>query len=64
MNQRIPNILEIMGIEAPEEPTPAAAPRRKVKPDPEDPMYEVVKVKKTMTPHQARRINSELALEK
>ena len=59
---RIPTMLEIMGIETPEEPAKPRQPDNA--PDPEDPMYEVVKVKKTMTPHQARRISSELALEK
>ena len=57
--QKIPSIYELMGIE------PADAPGKKSKeaPDPDDPLYEIVKVKKTMTIHQARRINSELALE-
>lgn len=57
----IPSILELMGIEQNPE-TPEAKPKQEA--DPEDPLYEVVKVKKTMTSHQARRINSELALEK
>ena len=58
----IPTILEIMGI-APEE---AQQPKQKKRdlPEQDDPLYEIVKVKKTMTIHQARRINSELALEK
>ena len=44
MNQHIPTILEIMGET---EPEPAAPSRRKSQPDPEDPLDEVVKVKKT-----------------
>ncbi len=60
--QRIPTLLEMMGI-APDESKDAPQ-QTKGQPDPEDPLYEVVKVKKTMTPHQARRISSELALEK
>lgn len=63
MQDHIPSILEIMGMSE-QEPAPAATQSRKNEPDPDDPLYEVVKVKKTMTPHQARRINSELALEK
>ena len=66
MSNRIPSILELMGMAPDEpaaEPAPAARSSKRVKPDPDDPMYEVVKVKKTMTTHQARRINSELALE-
>ena len=61
-NQHIPSILEIMGID----PQEAQLPKQKKKdlPEPDDPLYEIVKVKKTMTIHQARRINSELALEK
>lgn len=60
----IPSILEIMGMETPERPpAPVTKSRRKDEPDPDDPLYEVVKVKKTMTAHQARRISSELALE-
>ena len=58
--QKIPTLFEMMGIESPEAPQPQQAAQQ----EPDDPMYEVVKVKKTMTPHQARRINSELALEK
>lgn len=66
MSNRIPSILELMGMAPDEpaaEPAPIARSSKRVKPDPDDPMYEVVKVKKTMTTHQARRINSELALE-
>lgn len=61
-NQYIPSILEIMGMD----PTETQQPKQKKKdlPEPDDPLYEIVKVKKTMTIHQARRINSELALEK
>ena len=58
----IPSILEIMGQNEPERP-PAPVTQSRRKADPDDPLYEVVKVKKTMTPHQARRISSELALE-
>lgn len=66
MNQ-IPSIFELLGVD-PEQPQPAPVPKSSKKqreqPEPEDPNYEIVKVKKTMTIHQARRINSELALEK
>ncbi|MBR4577373.1 MAG: hypothetical protein IKO25_09225 [Clostridia bacterium] len=57
---KIPSIYELMGL------NPEDAPQSKSKskePDPEDPTYEIVKVKKTMTIHRARRINSECALE-
>ncbi len=54
----VPSILELMGIEQKPEPT-----KSKAEPVPDDPLYEVVKVKKTMTSHQARRISSEHALE-
>lgn len=64
MDQHIPTLMEIMGMSEPESETAIRKPRRRDQPDPDDPLYEVVKVKKTMTPHQARRINSELALEK
>ena len=60
-NQYIPSILEIMGMD-PTETQPKQ--KKKDLPEPDDPLYEIVKVKKTMTIHQARRINSELALEK
>ncbi len=50
--------MELMGIEQKPEPT-----KSKAEPVPDDPLYEVVKVKKTMTSHQARRISSEHALD-
>lgn len=54
--ENIPSIYEMMGLNADSK-------SKHKETDPEDPTYEIIKVKKTMTIHQARRINSELALE-
>lgn len=51
---------DLLGVEPPQAPEPEYQTAEEIE---SDPLYEVVKVKKTMTSHQARRISSELALE-
>lgn len=61
----LPSFFDMLGIEKPELENPeGGVDERSAEEIQDDPTYEIVKVKKTMTVHQARRISSEMALEK